>query len=267
VAVVRRRLGTRRVGHAGTLDPFATGLLVVLVGKATRLARFVEGLRKIYRGTIRFGAATATDDATGEIVRTGVPQSWPEPARITEALRRFEGGYQQRPPAFSALRVDGTRAYQLARRGVDVELPPRFVRIDALEMEEWAPPALAIRATVGRGTYLRALARDVGEALDIPAHCAELRRIAIGPFDVDDATAPNEVTPATLLPVTSLLPELPSEVLDERARDDVAHGRPVAQRVARDGVGALVEGNGNLVAVARGVRGLWHPMVVLETAP
>ncbi len=267
VAVVRRRLGTRRVGHTGTLDPFATGLLVVLVGKATRVARFVEGLHKCYEATIRFGTATSTDDATGGVVRDASPSSWPDLPAVSAALATFVGGYQQRPPAYSALHVAGTRAYQLARRGVDVELPSRFALVVSAAVLDWNPPDLRVRAVVGRGVYIRALARDLGDGLGIPAHCAALRRVAIGPFAVDDAVAPNDAEPRHLLPTASLLPEAPREVLDPAGWRDVAHGRPVAQQVARDGVGALLANGGGLVAIARGDGGLWHPMVVLETPP
>ncbi len=267
MAVVRRRLGTRRVGHAGTLDPFATGLLIVLVGKATRVARFVEGLDKTYEATIRFGASTTTDDGTGEVLATSIPERWPELDEVAAAAQRFVGGYLQRPPAYSALHVGGERAYQLARRGVEVELAPRFAAIAALDIVAWTPPDLVLRAVVGRGVYLRALARDLGEALGVPAHCRTLRRTAIGPFDVAEAVAPDVADATRLLAPAALLPTLPREELDAATWADVAHGRPVAQRVTGDGIGALLGAEGRLVAVARGAGGRWHPMVVLETPP
>ena len=151
VAVVRRELGTRSVGHAGTLDPFATGLLVVLVGTATRLARFVEGGAKRYEAVVRFGTSTDTDDGTGMITREVVPPIWPAADAIRDALAGFGSGYAQRPPAFSAKHVAGTRSYALARRGVAVELAPVQVTLHRLAMLSGRHPTCASRRSSDQG--------------------------------------------------------------------------------------------------------------------
>jgi tRNA pseudouridine55 synthase len=172
----------------------------------------------------------------------------------------------QVPPAFSAKHVAGTRSHVLARRGEAVALRPVEVHVDAIEVLDWSPPDLTIEASVGRGTYVRALARDLGDKLGIPAHCAELRRLAIGTFSVDCAIAPSAVTADALLDPSALLPGLPSMVLDETGAQEVGFGRPVAQATAIGGAGALVAGDGRLLAVAEGRNGWWYPVVVLEAA-
>jgi tRNA pseudouridine55 synthase len=267
VAVVRRQLGTRAVGHAGTLDPFATGLLVVLVGKATRLARFAEGMRKTYDAVVQFGRATNTDDADGIVVREQTPAVWPDDAAIDAALATLTGTQEQRPPAFSAKHVDGVRSYALARRGEAVDLPPVTVQVHELQRTAWSPPLLSLHAEVGRGTYVRALARDLGERIGTPAHCATLRRTAIGPFLVGDACAPEHAAADRLIAPAALVPALPREVLDAAAVREVVHGRRVAQQQLTAGVGALLGDDGRLVAAAEGRDGWWHPTVVLEPVP
>jgi tRNA pseudouridine55 synthase len=266
VAVVRRQLGVRAVGHTGTLDPFATGLLVMVVGRATRLARFAEGLEKRYRATVRFGSATDTDDATGQVVAQRELTDWPDRETIAAAVGAMAGSHWQRPPTYSAKHVAGGRSYQLARRGEPVELAPVLIDVHALDVGEWSPPDLTLEATVGRGTYLRALARDLGEQLGIPAHCAELRRLAVGPFSVDDAVTPEQVDLDRLLSPAVLLPGLPVETLDGAAVREIGFGRRVAQQAVTEGQGALLASDGRLVAVAEGCNGWWQPVVVLEPA-
>jgi len=266
VAVVRKRLGTRSVGHAGTLDPFATGLLVVLVGRATRLARFIEGAEKCYDATVRLGVATETDDATGTVTREVTPAAWPTLEQVTSAASALTGRQLQVPPAYSAKHVDGTRSYALARAGRAVELAPVEVIVHALDVAGWIPPDLTLRARVGRGTYIRSLARDLGERLALPAHCAELRRTSIGPFRVQDAIAPDLVSAASLVPPAAMLQHLWSEVVGADAVREIGFGRAVTQQVPHDGTGALIAGDGRLVAVAEGRDGAWHPVVVLEPA-
>lgn len=266
VAVVRRQLGTRAVGHAGTLDPFATGLLVVLVGRATRLARFVEGLEKAYRATVRFGAATDTDDATGQVTREFRPASWPDRTAIDELVGSFVGRQRQRPPAFSAKHVAGTRSHVLARQGRAPELAEVTVQVDRIDVVDWVPPDLVLEARVGRGTYLRALARDLGERAGIPAHCAALRRLAIGPFRAGDGVAPADASATALIPPASLLPGMVRQAVDAAGARELGFGRPVPQQVPQDAAGALLAEDGRLLAVAEGRDGWWHPVVVLEPA-
>ena len=264
VDTVRRVVGTDRVGHLGTLDPFAAGLLVIVVGRATRLAPFAAGWAKGYDGVIRLGATTATDDATGATLRTSDAWREVDRARVEEALARFRGVYDQRPPAYSAVKVAGERAYRRARRGEDVVLEPRRVEVTALEVETFAPPDVGFRATVSGGTYLRSLARDVGEALHCGAHLAALTRTRVGPFRLADAVAPAAVTAHALRDLTELVRDLPARELDEAGRTAVIHGRPVP---AGDGTGEAgsiaLFWNGQLVAVAERQGDLLKPRVVV----
>lgn len=266
VAVVRRQLGLRSVGHAGTLDPFATGLLVVLVGRATRLARFVEAERKVYQTTVEFGVATDTDDATGTVTAQLVPESWPTLPQLAHAASQLEGVQQQRPPAYSAKHVNGKRAYAMARAGEVVELPPVEVMVHALTLQDWSPPHLTLMATVGRGTYIRALARDLGTLVGLPAHCHALRRTAIGPFAVADAVAPEAVTAAVLRSPAAMVGSLPRLTVTAEERRDIGFGRAIAQREAGTGHVALLDAEGALLAVAVAHEGRWQPEVVLEPA-
>jgi tRNA pseudouridine55 synthase len=266
VAVVRRQLGTPDVGHAGTLDPFATGLLVVLVGRATRLARFVEALAKRYRAVIRFGIGTDTDDPTGTVTGESRPDLWPRRDELELLAAEFVGLHAQRPPAFSAKHVAGTRAHRLARHGQSVALPDVTVQVHRIDLLEWSPPDLVLEATVGRGTYLRAVARDLGGRAGIPAHCAALRRIAIGPFHVNDAIAPLDATAGHLMSPAQLVPELMTERVDDAAVREIGFGRRVMQQREYRGTGALLAGDGRLLAAAEGRDGWWHPVVVFEPA-
>jgi len=214
VAQVRRRLGKgTKVGHAGTLDPFATGLLLVLVGRATRVQRFLMALPKSYEALARFGATSTTGDSDGEIVETGVVPDGD--------LALPTGVVRQRPPAYSAVRVDGERAYRRARRGEEVELPEREVTVYAFEelAREGDRRTFAIRCSAG--TYVRTLIADLGDA-----YCAALRRTAIGPFDVADAD-PERIVP--LLDALAFLPQ--ARVTGEDARR-ASHGVAVADPAA-----------------------------------
>jgi tRNA pseudouridine55 synthase len=264
VARVRRALGTRAVGHTGTLDPFATGLLVVLVGRATRLARFVESQPKTYVAEAVLGTRTDTDDRTGAVVGRVVERPEIAEAALREALAGFAGEQRQRPPGFSAKHVAGERSYRLARRGEAVALPEVDVTVHAIELVSYQPPRLTFRATVSAGTYLRALARDLGDRLGVGAHLAGLRREAIGPLRVEDAVPLDQVSREAVRPARAVLGHLPAVDLDERARADVLHGRPVAAAAGQESGGevALLAG-GELIAVARRVDGWLRPAVVL----
>lgn len=271
VDAVRRVLGLTRVGHLGTLDPFASGLLVVVVGRATRLAAYAGGWTKAYEGTIRLGVVTTTDDPTGEAVRTSEAWRGLDAAGVREGLDRFRagGGYSQRPPAYSAVKIAGERAYRRARRGEDPAPAPRAVVVQELELEALALPDVRFRAVVGAGTYLRSLARDIGEALGCGAHLAELRRTRVGTFRVEDAVAPERVTPADVCDPALLVGELPRREVTAEQRDAVVHGRPISVhpvpaasfRDSRYPV-ALFAG-GALVAVAEQVGELLKPRVVV----
>ena len=232
VDMVRRALGEQRVGHLGTLDPFAEGLLVVVVGRATRLAAFAAGWTKAYEGVIRLGITTDTDDATGAVLRTEATEV--TAAQLAAALAQFRGGYQQRPPAYSAVKIAGERAYRRARRGEVVEPAARRVEIEELDVLEYTAPDVRFRATVGGGTYLRSLARDVGAALGCGGHLVALRRTVVGPLRLEEAVAPEAVTVAQLRDPAVLVAHLPRREVSVAERDSVVHGRPIARNVAPD---------------------------------
>lgn len=266
VAVVRRQLGTRSVGHIGTLDPFATGLLVVLVGKATRLARFLADRPKTYQAEVRLGIRTDTDDSTGRVTEEVTPATWPDRPGVERALASLVGAQEQRPPIYSAKHVDGERSHRLARQGEAVELPAVPVMVHRLRLDRWDPPVIGLTATVGSGTYLRALARDLGDRLGMPAHCATLRRTAIGDFEVGGAVPPEAAGKTPLLGVAELLRHLPGQVLTAAEAREIGFGRPVLQQEAHGGVGVLTGPGGGVVGIAEGREGRWQPIVVLEPA-
>jgi tRNA pseudouridine55 synthase len=187
VGQVKRLLprGTK-IGHAGTLDPFATGVLLLLVGKSTKLCESLMDEPKQYEATIKFGATTPTDDP--ESAESITPNVQPVSIdSVRESLTRFVGNIEQRPPAFSALKVGGRRAYKLARSGETVELKPRIVRVDSIDLLSYEWPFARIRMDCGRGTYVRAIARDLGETLGVGGHLTQLRRTRVGPFFSSDS--------------------------------------------------------------------------------
>jgi tRNA pseudouridine55 synthase len=261
---IRRVLKTRAVGHTGTLDPFATGLLVVLLGRATRLARFVEAEAKTYLATARLGIATDTDDAAGTPLGPPADLRGLTEARVAEALAGFAGKQRQRPPLYSAKHVDGERSYRLARRGVAVQPAETTVMVRRIDLVEYAPPELIFRVTVSAGTYVRALARDLGERLGVGAHLTALRRESIGALRVEDAVRLADIDPSAVRPARAVLGHLPAVELDEATRVAVSHGRPVPADPDAQGDVALVH-EGELVAVARAGEGWFRPSVVLGT--
>ena len=184
VQQVRRIYGERSIGHLGTLDPFATGLLVLLLGRATRLANFLDMEPKVYEAVITFGAETDTDDSTGTVIRTASP---PVEAAVRTMVRSLTGTISQLPPAYSAKSVDGTRAYDAARRGVPLDLQPVDVTVHGWEIRGLDAASLSATVTCSGGTYIRALARDLGRLTSSAAHLGALRRTRVGSFDVADA--------------------------------------------------------------------------------
>ncbi len=271
VAAVRRALGERRVGHAGTLDPAATGLLVLLVGRATRLARFVALLPKEYRGTIAFGAETATDDATGAVVATDDGWRALGDAEVARALARVAAEPLQLPPRVSAKKVAGERAYRRVRRGEAVELAPAPVEIHSIAAVglDRAVGDLVVDVRCGAGTYVRAIARDVGRALGTRAHLKALRRVAIGPWRVEEAVPLGEVArgaASALRPVAEAVAHLPALRVEPPKAEAVMHGRKIEEAVRHEGPVALYAA-GELVAVAEWREGRYAPLVVLRGAP
>ncbi|HEY7634751.1 MAG TPA: tRNA pseudouridine(55) synthase TruB [Gemmatimonadales bacterium] len=260
---VRRRLGIRQVGHTGTLDPFATGLLVVLVGRATRLARFVEGQPKTYLATARLGTRTDTDDLTGTVLtQVSHPTALSE-NEVRSALAGFIGVQPQRPPSYSAKRVEGERSYRLARRGAQVAPADVIITVYGIELLAYRFPDVSFRAIVSAGTYMRAIGRDLGDRLGLGAHLISLRREAIGSLVVGDAVALDSVGPGDLLPASQVLRHLPVLELDPETRRAVAHGRPIPGDCGGADHAALVH-QGELVAVAKADAGWLRPTVVLE---
>ena len=210
VAVVKRGLSAKKAGHAGTLDPLASGILPIALGEATKTVPFIMDGRKSYVFTVAWGAETNTDDAEGEVVaRT---DTLPSPAEIEALLPRFTGSIQQVPPRFSAIKIKGERAYDLARDGEVVELQPRVVEIDRLALVHHEGNRSVIEADCGKGTYVRAIARDLGRALGCFGHIAALRRTRVGPFSDADAVTVDHVAtdPAALRPVETALSDIPS---------------------------------------------------------
>lgn len=269
IAVARRALGTRAVGHTGTLDPFATGLLVVLTGKATRLARFVEQQRKTYLATARLGVRTSTDDATGEVIQHPAAAALEPPTRaaVETALQAFLGPQRQRPPAYSAKRVGGERSYARARRGETVELAEVDVEVHALELVRYQWPELEFRAVVGPGTYIRALARDLGDRLGTGAHLIALRREAIGALQVRDAVPLDRVGPGALRQPLEVLGHLPRLDVSETEARAIGYGQAVSRTGGQGETGpvAAVAPGERLVAVGEIRDGGFHPAVVLES--
>jgi tRNA pseudouridine55 synthase len=264
VDIVRRALGITRVGHLGTLDPFAAGLLVLVVGRATRLAPFAAAWTKDYDGVMRLGTVTTTDDGTGTVVATSAEWRTLDDARVAAVLAEFRGEYDQRPPAFSAVKVDGERAYRRARRGEAVALAARRVEVRDLRLTDFSPPDARFHAVVTAGTYLRSLARDVGERLGCGAHLAALTRTRVGPFRLQDAVLPAAVTPGVVRDPAALVADLPRRELDDAERSLVLHGRPVPSGT-EEGRVALFSGE-RLVAVAERVGDVLKPRVVLADA-
>lgn len=231
VAAVRRAAGTRRVGHFGTLDPFATGLLVCGLGAATRLAPFATGHDKAYRARVRLGARSSTDDPEGVIETLAVPTP-PALTDVIAACRPWMGVVAQVPPAYSAKHVDGRRAYQRVRAGETVVLEAAAVTIRRIDVVSYRWPDLELEIECGAGTYVRALARDLGEGLGTAGYCAALRRTQSGPFDVGAAlpwaelAEPDRVR-AALQPAERAVVELPAARLDAAGQTAVGHGHAV----------------------------------------
>jgi tRNA pseudouridine55 synthase len=238
VALVRRLASTRRIGHGGTLDPFASGVLPLFLGQATRLVEYHLGDEKTYRATICFGATSTTDDLDGELA----PSDGPAPSRqaVTAGLANFVGPHLQQPPQFSAIQVGGRRAYKIARSGEIPELSPRAVAIHALDLLEWDDadpkrPIAVVDVRCSAGTYVRAIARDLGAGLGSGAYLCGLVRTASGPFRLENARTLDEVRAAAatgldavrslLLPPDTGLDDLPAVRLTAGEIEDVAKGR------------------------------------------
>lgn len=274
VARARRALGTRKVGHAGTLDPMATGLLVLGVGASTRLLTYVVGLGKEYHATVRLGATTVSDDADGEIVSWAAAVDPATDAAIDAAFAAQVGDIQQVPSAVSAIKVNGQRAYARVRAGEDVELAPRSVTIESitrtadprrLEVEGHGVVDVDIVVRCSSGTYIRAIARDAGEALGVGGHLTALRRTAIGPFAVaeavDGTTLPAE-TPELLGATETAERLFPVVRLDADGAVALGQGKRIpVEHADTAGPVAAVSGDGRLVGLVRVDKGIARTLV------
>jgi tRNA pseudouridine55 synthase len=254
VARCRKIFGQKRVGHAGTLDPDATGVLLVGLGRATRLLKFVGDLEKAYRGEVVLGATTSSLDASGDVTATFDMASLTlDDVRV--AATKFVGDIEQIPPMVSAVQMDGKRLHALAREGIEVERAPRPVTIHSFDVIDFvAPNVVAVDVVCSTGTYIRTLADDLGRALGGGAHLRNLRRRAVGSFGADDAVPLEELTPDAARPMADLVVHLPTITVDADGLDAVAHGRPlfddtflglVAEHVS------VLNADGELVAVYR----------------
>lgn len=271
VARLRRIYGLRRVGHAGTLDPDATGVLLVGLGRATRLLRFLTETGKVYRGEVGFGVATDTLDAAGaETARIPMPEVTAE--ALEAVIPRFVGTIAQVPPMVSAIKVDGRRLHERARQGEVIERAPRTVRIDRIEVEAFTPgeyPRALLLVECGSGTYIRSLAADLGEALGGCAHLGSLRRLRVGPFPVEEARTLEEITEGpekALLPLVEAVRHLARVDVDAETARGVSHGAvfPVTALGGDDaGPLAVVGPDGRLLALYEKGRAAARPLVVL----
>jgi tRNA pseudouridine55 synthase len=268
---VQRLVRPGRAGHAGTLDPLATGVLLVCVGRATRLVSFLHELPKAYRVEFQFGLRSDTDDTEGVVIP--IPGAPPVSRTDLEAvLPRFRGTISQVPPAYSAVRVQGRRAYELARRGESPELRPREVQIFSLDLVTWEPSRCVFDVVCSAGTYIRSLGRDMAAALGTGAIMSSLIRTRIGPFLVSDAIAPDQLTPAMLqdrlLPPARAVAHLPSVVSDDAAIRRLAQGQAVPCTTGGFADGdrcAVCTAGGELLGIAtyrEGTQSL-HPRVML----
>ncbi len=262
---IRRLLNVRKVGHAGTLDPFATGLLIVLLGQGTKLSPYLMTGDKVYRATMRLGIETDTQDLTGRVVmKNAVPEI--EPESIGKVALGFVGEIEQSPPLFSAVYHQGKRAYKLARRGIKVELEKRRVRIRSLEIASVELPDVTMMVTCSSGTYMRSLAADLGRELGPGAHLKSLRRLGSGPFHVNDALRletlmhlpRDNVFQEVIIPPREALPEMKEAMVDDRAAQRIRNGhQPGWEEIGAgedlspfpEGYMKLVEGR-ELVAIA-----------------
>ena len=284
VGLVRKGTGVRRVGHAGTLDPMADGVLLVLVGPAVRITEYLMDLPKVYRGTVHLGVETDTYDAEGEVVATH-DVSVSEDA-LREALAAFSGEIEQRPPAHSAIKIGGRPAYERARKGEEVELAPRKVTVYRLDLLRFEPPEVEIEVECSRGTYVRSLAHDLGLSLGCGAHLSALTRTRVGPFRLEDALDEAALEsafaaddwPDPLQPIDSGLIQLPALTVPIEDEKDLRHGQAAriddadALRSAGPLTDALqVRGyaeDGSLIGILRydAATELWHAHKIFPVA-
>ena len=255
VSIVRRGTGLRKVGHAGTLDPRASGVLVLCLGPATRLSEYLSASTKTYEARIWFGESTETYDAEGKTTHsTG---EVPTEVQLESALELFRGEIQQVPPPYSAIKLQGRKAYELAREGKPVELDPRNVTVYELTKLKYEPPELSVRVECSAGTYIRSLAHDLGETLSTGAHLSALRRLRAGPFGLEDALSLEELEQAMrrgewqalVRPASEALPDLPIVTVEEPELERIRNGLRIPSEHEATGMARALDPGGELVAI------------------
>ncbi len=263
VDAVRRKMGTRRVGHAGTLDPLATGLLVVAVGPATRFLQYLPLEPKEYVAEISFGKATTTYDAEGEVTQEeAIPEDLED--RIQNALPQFKGLISQLPPMFSAIKVGGKPLYQMARQGKDVQREPRNVHIETFDLQMVDLTTARARIVCSGGTYIRSLAHDLGQAIGCGAFLRSLHRNQVGRFGVDQSLKLDGVTSESVLPLKEALKPMPMHQLSDAEVHQIREGRQIGtpEEISASSV-ALLDANGDVFSIARVQGHLLQPECVI----
>ena len=270
VYTIRRLTGIRRVGHAGTLDPLATGVLLVCVGRATRLSEYLIGQDKSYRATIRLGQETDTYDAEGEVT-ADKPVGVDEKA-IESALAHFRGAIAQVPPMYSAVKKDGRPLYVLARQGIEIERSPRLVTIYRLELISWNPPDLSLDITCSSGTYIRSLAHDLGRMLGCGGHITALRRTSIGQFSIDEAIPLNELPAETyaqyLQPADSAAAHLPAFQFSAEEAGRLQLGQRLARDIIQQPANPFFrayDNEGQFIGIVVANEGYWQPHKIFHS--
>lgn len=266
---VRRLAGIRKVGHAGTLDPMATGVLVLCLGQATGVVEYLMDSDKVYEARVRLGVTTDTHDAKGTVTSTSKVNVTKE--EVHKALTFFVGRIQQVPPMYSALKHHGMPLYELARRGITVERKPRSVEVQEIELLDWSPPLFTMKVSCSRGTYIRALARDIGELLGCGAHLTRLTRLASGRFTLDEAVTLEELAQAFaqgrwkefLHPLDEALLDFPVMIVDTETESRIRHRQQVEGEASSSPCRAYFA-TGKLVAILEydSQTGLWQPRKV-----
>jgi tRNA pseudouridine55 synthase len=273
VQIIRRGTGIRRAGHTGTLDPRASGVLVILIGPAVRLSEYVSASDKRYQATIRLGTSTDTYDSEGIVTGTPtVPVDEIDEDHFTEVLERFIGEIEQVPPPYSAVKVQGRKAYEIAREGDEVDLSPRIIKVYSLDVLEWAPPEVVIDVYCSSGTYVRSLANDLGKELGTGAHLVGLRRTKSGRFTLRDAVPLRRLQEAFdagnwyryLIPAAEALADWPMLELESEQVELIRHGHRIPAEPGANGLARAVTQQGDLVALLEvdPESGEWQPRKV-----
>ncbi len=273
VQIIRRGTGIRRAGHTGTLDPRASGVLVILIGPAVRLSEYVSASDKRYQATIRLGTSTDTYDSEGVITGTpSVSVDEIDEDKFTEVLERFIGEIEQVPPPYSAVKVQGRKAYEMAREGEEVDLSPRIIKVYSLDVLEWAPPEVVVDVYCSSGTYVRSLANDLGKELGTGAHLVGLRRTKSGRFTLRDAVPLRRLQEAFdagnwyryLIPAAEALADWPMLELEAEQVELIRHGHRIEAEPGATGMARAVTQQGDLVALLEidPESGEWQPRKV-----